>query len=87
MKKFTIPGALGLCLSAGLALATTDPINVNEADADRLEALTGVGPATAMAIIEDREMNGPFENVDALVRVRGIGESTLEQMREQVSVE
>ena len=87
MKKLTIPAAMGLCLSASLALANVDSINVNEAGADRLEALTGVGPATANAIIEEREMNGPFESVDALLRVPGIGDSTLEELREQATVD
>lgn len=67
--------------------AALEPINVNEADAETLQLLSGVGPATAMAIIEDRELNGPFESVDGLVRVTGIGEVTLEQLRDSIVVE
>lgn len=74
-------------LMAGTAFANTEKVNVNQADAESLEALTGVGPATASAIIEERESNGPFESVEALTRVRGIGEATLEEMREQISLE
>lgn len=69
------------------AAAAMEPINVNEADAETLQLLAGVGPATAAAIIEDREMNGPFGTIDGLVRVSGIGEVTLEQMRESIVVE
>ena len=69
------------------AAAAMEPINVNEADAETLQLLAGVGPATAAAIIEDREMNGPFDTIDGLVRVSGIGEVTLEQMRESIVVE
>ncbi|MRH77429.1 competence protein ComEA [Spiribacter sp. C176] len=69
------------------AAAAVEPININEADADTLQLLSGVGPATAAAIIEDREMNGPFDSVDGLTRVSGIGEVSLEQMRESIVVE
>ena len=47
------------------------PVNVNTATADELEALPGVGPATAAAIVDDRTRNGPFVSVDDLERVPG----------------
>ena len=72
---------------SGVASASTESVNVNEADAETLETLTGVGPATAMAIIEERETNGPFERIEGLTRVSGIGEATLEAMREQVTLD
>ncbi len=85
IAKYTVGLMAGLM--AGVALASAGKVNINEADAKSLEALTGVGPATAMAIIEERENNGPFESVEALTRVRGIGEATLEDMREQITLE
>ena len=85
MAKYTLGLLAGLI--AGSAWASAERININEADAQTLEALTGVGPATAMAIIEERESNGPFESVESLTRVNGIGEATLEGMREQISLE
>lgn len=82
----TLVTSLALFLAIGITTAM-EPINVNDADAETLQLISGVGPATAAAIIEDREMNGPFESVDGLVRVSGIGEVTLEQMRESIIVD
>lgn len=56
-------------------------VDINTADATELEALPGVGPATAAAIVAHREENGPFATVDQLIDVRGIGEVKLEQIR------
>lgn len=66
-----------------VSAAPAGPINVNIAGAAELEALPGVGPATAAAIIEERERNGPFLDVDDLDRVPGIGPAKLEALRGQ----
>ncbi len=63
-----------------------EPLDLNRADADDLEELPGVGPATAEAILAHREENGPFASVDALLDVRGIGEAKLEAIRPLVKV-
>lgn len=60
------------------------PINVNQADAEMLAELPGIGPSKAQAIIEDRETNGPFSDPDDLTRVSGIGPATVEAMRDQL---
>ncbi len=52
-------------------------IDLNQADAAELETLPGVGPATAAAIISHRETNGPFQRVEDLLSVRGIGDAKL----------
>jgi competence protein ComEA len=62
------------------------PVNVNTADAEQLDALPGIGPATAAAIVADRDANGPFATVDDLSRVRGIGPAKLEQLRPLVGL-
>lgn len=69
---------------AGPSPAT--PIDLNTATAEQLDALPGVGPATAAAIIEHRESHGPFRSVDDLLAVPGIGESKLAQLRDLVTV-
>jgi competence protein ComEA len=57
-----------------------------KARSDELYELPGVGPATAAAIVNDREANGPFATVDDLARVRGIGEAKLAALRDLVTV-
>ena len=68
------------------ATAAAGPTNINRATAAELEALPGVGPSTARAIVEHRERYGPFATVDDLLAVRGIGPAKLAEMRSWVSV-
>lgn len=71
------------------ALAATGPVvNINTASAEELtEALTGVGPAKARAIVEYRDANGPFDTAAALQNVPGIGPSTMVRNEGRVTVE
>ena len=55
-------------------------IHINQATAEELEALPGVGPALAQAIVEYRTSNGPFATLDALDAVEGIGPGLLETL-------
>lgn len=61
-------------------------IEINSADASELDKISGVGPATAKAIIAYRKKNGPFEKIEDLLKVSGIGESTLQKMKSQISL-
>jgi competence protein ComEA len=62
------------------------PVDLNSATAEQLETLPGVGPATAAAILEYRDANGPFASVDALIDVPGIGEAKLAALADLVTV-
>jgi competence protein ComEA len=62
-------------------------LNLNEATAADLEALPGIGPGLAQAIIEYRDSHGPFRRVEDLLLVPGIGASRLAQIRELVRVD
>lgn len=66
--------------------ASSGLVNINSATADQLDALPGVGPSTAQAIIEDRERNGPFKGIEDLMRVSGIGEKKFEKLRSSICV-
>ncbi|MEO6629203.1 MAG: ComEA family DNA-binding protein [Aquihabitans sp.] len=72
----------------GGGAASTPPavVDLNSATATELEALPGVGPATATAILSYREEHGRFASVDDLLEVRGIGDAKLEQIRPLVRV-
>ncbi|WP_370208715.1 helix-hairpin-helix domain-containing protein [Aeromicrobium sp.] len=61
-------------------------VNLNTATLEELDALPGVGPVTAQAILDWRTENGRFTSVDDLLDVAGIGEKTLEDLRDRVSV-
>lgn len=61
-------------------------INVNTATAEQLEALPGIGPTLAAAIVQERERNGPFRSIDDLTRVPGIGDGRLSQLHDLVTV-
>lgn len=60
--------------------ATAGPVNINVAGVEELDELPGVGEATARAIVEDREKNGPFSAPEDLMRVSGIGEKKFERI-------
>jgi competence protein ComEA len=59
----------------------TQSVDINRADAAGLEALPGIGPSLAAAIVEDRDRFGPFASVDDMDRVSGIGPATIERLR------
>lgn len=65
---------------------TGGKVNVNRATEAELQTLSGIGPAKAAAIIQDREENGPFKTVDDLTRVSGIGDKTLANIRDAITV-
>ena len=61
--------------------SATGVVNINTADAEQLQFLPRVGPALAGRIIEFREANGPFQNVDEILAVKGIGETSFEKLK------
>jgi len=83
MKKFFLMMAL-MFLFASTAFAA---VNINTASQAELEALQGIGPAKAKAIIEHREKSGAFASIDDLTKVSGIGPGIVKQLRDVVTVE
>lgn len=73
-------------LMAG-AVNAGEPVDINSANAEALaEAISGVGIKKARDIVTYRQENGPFESVDELVEVSGIGMQTVEGSRENLTV-
>ena len=62
-------------------------INLNKATAAELSQLKGIGMKYAERIVEYREKNGPFKNVEDLLNVQGIGPKTLEKNKDLIIVE
>lgn len=61
-------------------------IDINVAQADELETLSGVGPVTAQAIIEYRSANGGFAQIEDLQNVKGIGPRTFDKLKDHITV-
>ena len=61
-------------------------IDINQASAEVLVRLRGIGPALAQRIVEYRRQHGPFHSVEELVQVRGIGAAKVRGLRKQATV-
>lgn len=70
----------------GSGAGTPAVVNINTAGIEELDALPGVGEATARAIVEDREANGPFTAPEDLMRVSGIGEKKFAKLEGLIRV-
>lgn len=70
--------------AAGTRSADDGTVDLNRASASDLEQLPGVGPVLAERIVAHRESHGPFDQVEDLLDVPGIGESKLASMRDLI---
>jgi len=61
-------------------------VNINKATQTELETLPGIGPAMALRIIEHREENGNFENIEDIKNVKGIGDAKFENIKNNICV-
>jgi competence protein ComEA len=61
-------------------------VNLNTATKDELDAVKGIGPVKAQAIIDYRNKNGSFKSIDDLKNVNGFGDKTVAKMRSELSV-
>lgn len=82
MKKLLLAAILFFSFTAGAFAA----VNLNTATVEQLEALNGIGPAKAQAIVDYRKKNGNFKTVDDLNNVPGIGDKTLAKLKPEITV-
>jgi competence ComEA-like helix-hairpin-helix protein len=61
-------------------------IDINRAEAWLLEALPGIGPTKAQAIIDYRQQNGYFSDISEILNVEGIGQDIYEQIKDLITV-
>jgi comEA protein len=72
-------------LSAPLPGCAAADLDLNSASSSELDALPGVGPAKAAAILHYREQHGPFSSVDQLERVPGFGPAAVSRLRSRLT--
>jgi competence protein ComEA len=86
---------LGVCAALPTAAATgsgkgsggaIEPIDINKAGAGELMTIPGIGKVMAQRIIDFRKEHGPFNRVEDLLKVKGIGEKSLDKLRPYVKV-
>ena len=79
--------AMVVAFSAPSWATDAGKINLNKATAAELSQLKGIGMKYAERIVEFREKNGPFKQVEDLLKVQGIGPKTLEKNKDRIIVE
>jgi len=82
------PTSIEICIPTVGKSSLEEPqkVNINRAEGWLLEALPEIGPTLAQRIIDFRESNGPFNTIDELTSVSGIGSNTLETIRDYITV-
>ena len=65
---------------------TTGVININEASAEQLQLLPGIGETLSDRIVSYREENGSFQSIEQIMDVSGIGESKFSQIKDYITI-
>jgi competence protein ComEA len=88
IKSFLYTTALVMSLTIGsISFAQSGRVDINTANAAQMaETLVGIGPSKAESIVNYRQEFGPFEDVEELINVRGIGLRTVDQNRDRLSL-
>ena len=81
-----IGGSTGAEAGTGTAAGDSEKVNLNTADADQLQTLSGIGESKALAILAYREENGSFSKPEDLMNVPGIKEGTYTKIKDQIIV-
>lgn len=82
----SVVGAVAQTAPGKTSTATATPLNLNTATVAQLDALPGIGKATAERIVEYRQKNGGFKKAEDLMNVRGIGEKNFLKLKPMVTV-
>ena len=74
-------------LMAPVLLMAAEKINLNTATLEELTTLERIGPKYAQRIIDYRETHGPFEKIEDIMKVKGIGQKTFDANKDVITVE
>ena len=99
-SRFLIPLALAVSLAAVAAspvaaappaksiagASEARPVDLNTADSATLESVPGIGKSLSQRIVAFRDKNGPFQSVDDLLKVQGVGEKSIQKLRPYLTV-
>ncbi|OGP80507.1 MAG: hypothetical protein A2Z13_03605 [Deltaproteobacteria bacterium RBG_16_64_85] len=80
---FAVVVAAALALTVGSALAAAAPVDINTASKEQLEALPGIGPKKAQAVIDGR----PYQNTEDIMKVKGIKQGICNKIKDQITVQ
>jgi len=78
--------ALAGMLTLAVPAQAGDKVNINSATVEQLQAVKGIGPKTAAAIVSYRDSHGSFKDVDDLENVKGIGTKKLNKIEDDLTV-
>lgn len=59
-------------------------VDINSADAKTLSNVKGIGSKKAEAIVEYRQKNGKFKNIDELLKVKGVGPKVFNSIKDEI---
>ncbi len=62
------------------------PVDLNTADSAALESVPGIGKSLSQRFVSFREKNGPFQSVDDLLKIQGVGEKSIQKLRPYLTV-
>jgi len=80
---FAVVVAAALALTVGSALAAAAPVDINTASKEQLEALPGIGPKKAQAVIDGR----PYQKTEDIMKVKGIKQEICNKIKDQITVQ
>ena len=79
-QQVNVPGVVGT------SHVNVGRININTATVADLDGLPGIGPTTAQAIVDYRLQNGPFQVIQDIEKVQGVGPATFENIKNFINV-
>jgi len=86
MRAWFVSASLCLALVFAAPAVAAEPVNLNQANAEKLTSLDGIGEVLAERIVEFRQANGGFDSVGQLSKVEGIGAKTVAALEGRVAV-